>query len=238
MTVQAYYDGSGKPAPAAKAMTLTGVIAQDVLWQRFALLWKDALVRNSVRCLHMSDLMAGRGEFECRRGWTDEKRARFIGDLLNVFGYLRTTRLRAYSCTIVLDDYRRLKAEIPKLRKPEDICVNFCVGGLQFAAEELVEPEPIQLYFDRNERFINSLHQVWSKGRRRPRSWPRQVRSIATTDSNCYPIQAADFLAWIVNRHHLKEGNEPHYYWAVFLAIEHRTGLYDYKRIVEEYPEG
>jgi hypothetical protein len=238
MAVNAYYDGSGKSAPTSKGMTLTGVVAPETLWQRFVPLWEKALLRNSVQCLHMSDLMAARGEFERERGWTEEKRIQFIKDLFNIFGEFRTTGLRAYSCTIVLDDYRRCKTEIPKLRKPEDICVNFCVGGLQFTVEELSEEKPILLYFDRNEGFMNSIHQVWSKKRRRPKSWPKQIRSIATTNSSCFPIQAADLIAWIVNRRHIKGHDESYLYFSTFMMIEHFTILYDYERIVQDYRNG
>src|SRR5260370_20070507 len=192
MTVKAYYDGSGKNALAAKAMTLSGVVAPEALWQRFEPLWEKALVRNSVQCLHMTDLIAARGEFERGRGWTEEKRIQFIRDLFNVFDEILTSGLRAYSCTVALDDYRRCKKEIANLRKPEDICVNFFLYHLQFTAEELSEEKPIVLYFDRKEGFMNSIHQVWSKKRRRPKSSPKQIRSIATTDSARVTIQAAD----------------------------------------------
>jgi hypothetical protein len=121
MAVKAYYDGSGKSTPSAKAITLTGIVAPETVWQRFEPLWEKALARNSVRCLHMSDLMAARGEFERGCGWTEEKRVQLIRDLFNVFGEFRTEGLRAYSCTIMLDDYRLLFAKTPAHREINNI---------------------------------------------------------------------------------------------------------------------
>src|SRR5260370_40922862 len=106
----------------------------------------------------MTDLMAARGEFERGRGWTEEKRIQIIRDLFNVFGEFRTAGLRAYSCTVALDDYRRCRKEIANLRKPEDIWDNCFVGGLQFTAEELSEEKPVLLHFHRKEGLMNCIH--------------------------------------------------------------------------------
>lgn len=199
MAFAAYYDGSGKPDQAA--ITLTGVAAPEILWKNFECSWVIALDHNEVvdRDFHMTDLMSQNGKFA---DWDDRKRRRLLKDLFNVLGCFRTVGLSAYSCTVLMGAYNEAKSQFPALRKPEAFCVNYCVGGLQLTEEQLQsEPRPILLYFDRNEGFLHTVNRVWERHRKKKTGWPSQVRNIIPADRfEYFPIQAADMLAWIVNR--------------------------------------
>jgi hypothetical protein len=60
------------------------------------------------------------------------------------------------------------------------------------------------------------------------------VNSIAATDSRyALPIQAADFLAWHMNRYHITGCNTP--YFRAFFAGVYSIEYFDYERLVKEY---
>jgi hypothetical protein len=126
MAFVAYYDGSGKSDQPST--TLTGIAAPESLWQKFEPLWLDALDRNEVpdRDFHMTDLMSSQRKFQ---GWDARMRRNLLTDLFNVFGQFRVLDFSAYSCTVFSDAYTNAKSKLPCLRKPEAICVDYCVGG-------------------------------------------------------------------------------------------------------------
>jgi hypothetical protein len=237
---------------------VSGVAADEHVWGRFEPLWQKALDKNQVpeRLFSMSDLMSGRKNF--KDGWDNlSRRYKLLKDLFNVLGGFRHLGLSAYSCTILFDAYEKAKTQIPHLRVPEEICVDYCVGSLQLTPDELTEPQELLLYFDRNEGFLRTIDRVWRKGRKQKIGWPMQVRNIFPVDSSYYPIQAADLLAWIANRvrRRAAEQGEPQpqprlsfdraldLYSALFfdswMMISHHMMWYDdHLQIIKRYPNG
>lgn len=130
--LRGYYDGSGTTADAP-FLTLTGLVASESVWERFEEAWAAVLLEHGISHFHMTDAMALRGQFSFENGWTGEKVNALILKLLKVLGRFRTihgsreSNLIARSCTIVMDDYRRVLTCIP-LKEAEAICVDYCVG--------------------------------------------------------------------------------------------------------------
>lgn len=195
----------------------------------------NALDKNHVpdRDFHMADLMASQGVFV---GWDEPRKNKLVADLWNVIGSFRGTSLRAYSCTVPTADYERAKSEFPTLRPLPAICANFCVGGLHITPEEQGKDyRCILLYFDRDEPFMHTVNRVWLR-RRKQRGFMRQILNIIPTDrEESFPVQAADFLAWGINRHYCEPEKQAWRLFAPVIAIEHFTALYDYDRIAKEY---
>jgi len=142
MGLKAYYDGSGKNDNVTKVLTLAGFAAPERTWTKFEAEWKDVLERNVVQSFHMSYAMTFNGQFERLKRWDEARRKALLKDFFNVLGKFRTDHFEAYSCSVILDDYRRANCTIPELRSPEALCVNFCVGGLQLAPEDFDTPKP------------------------------------------------------------------------------------------------
>lgn len=244
MAVRVYLDGSGKPE--SQFITLSGIVGTEEIWAQFEPLWEEALSKNKVplrkdgcpgRRFHMTDLFARSRGYE---GWDAIKERNLFVDLFNVLGKFRPASLRAYSCTVSMVDYRKAKLIIPNLRKPEAICVNYCVGGMQFTSEELSSPHPIELYFDCNEGFLHTINSVWSVARKQHVGWADQIGCIVPVTDRYYPIQAADLLAGIVGRYHRGRDRWAGQ-WQMFsshMMIEHRVELYEYASIVEKYKQG
>jgi Protein of unknown function (DUF3800) len=199
MDFEVYYDSSGRRGHQP-ATTLAGWAAPKHVWEQFSPLWEKALDDNGVtdRRFSMADLMGSYGRF---KGWDDQQKDQLLTALFNVLAKFRPMGMSAYSCTVFFHAYDKAQAQVSKLRKPEAICVNHCVGGLQLT-DERPEDESINLhlFFDQNERFLNTVNKVWLQTKKQQRGWPHQVRAIETRTESDYGIQAADLLAWIVNR--------------------------------------
>ena len=237
MGLKAYYDSSGKNDTVNKVLTLAGFAAPEDVWHRFETEWKCALDDYGAQFFHMSEAMSLKGHFNGNNGWNEAKVYALVKDLFKVIGKYRTEYFEAYSCSVILSDYRRAQLTIPKLRSPEAICVNFCIGGLQLSPADFDSPKPIDLFFDRKETFLKTIYAVWdqAKNKTQTKGWPKQIGDIKSVDSKTtFPVQAADMFAWIVHRHHTGPNNHP-WYHASFLLAEHYSKIYNYEKIVAEY---
>jgi len=238
MGLKAYYDSSGnKRNKSEKVLTLSGFAASDDVWHRFKIEWKCALDDNGVHFFHMREAMFLKGHFNGNNGWDEAKVYALVKDLFKVIGKFRTEEFEAYSCSVILSDYQRARLRIPKLRSPEAICVNFCVGNLRIPTQDIETLKPVELFFDENEPFLNTIYRIWDqvKNKSQTRGWPKQIADIKSVNSKTsLPIQAADMFAWIVHRHLTGSNNHP-WYAATILLADHYSKIYDYEKIVAEY---
>lgn len=239
MTVRAYYDGCGHSNDnATKILTLSGIVSTDQLWPEFESKWRDMLRCHNIRQVHMTDLMALQGEY---KEWDETRQQALVRDAFNVIGGFRGKHLWARSASVPLSDYRKARKTIANLRAPEAICVNFCFGGPNLPPDYAGRERCILLHFDRGEKFMHTVNRVWQKFKKEPNAgWPRQVLDIVSTNAvSCYPIQAADILAWITNRYHRDADCWNGWlFMSTYLTINHSVALYDYSRISREYPKG
>jgi hypothetical protein len=236
MVLKAYYDGCSD-GHQREAVTLTGVAATEEVWPNFEQAWTEALRKHLVKddIVHMVDLMGFHENFSRGNGWDENQRRALLVGLFNVWGKLYDYDLEARSCTVMLDDWKRADKQLEQLPEPEVICVNFCVGGLRLPLSCGNEPKPVLLYFDKNEPFMHKINRVWQRKRKIANTLFSQIRTIEKADSRCFPIQAADILAWIVN--HSDRGLEDAFLdISSVIAIRHSRLRYDYEKIVEHYP--
>jgi len=120
------------------------------------------------------------------------------------------------------------------------MCVNFCVGGLHLPIQCADERKPVVLYFDRNEKFMHTVRRVWDRWKKKQGTKFRQIATIENVDSEYYPLQAADLLAWIANRQrpHGQDQIVDVLKMAAILMIKHPSLYYDLDKILEHYPDG
>lgn len=224
----AFFDGSGKKD--TPAISLAGIAAPEVQWGDFDSDWHTTLNTHGADCFHMSPAINLATPFSQEEGWTKDKVDLLIRDLVKLMGEYSNRGFQFRACTVIRGDYARVKREHANIRPLPAICSNFCVGGLA-----LPKKYEFLLYFDKNEAFMKQVYRVWNhlknKPTQRPR-WVEQTRNILPVDSGYYGIQAADFIAWSVNREHAL-GDYPQ--WAMFAKILAEWKLYDYDALVEEY---
>ncbi|MDA8103751.1 MAG: DUF3800 domain-containing protein [Nitrospiraceae bacterium] len=249
MRLKAYYDGSGnKKNKSERVLTLSGFAAPEEVWKRFESEWQDALDSNGTGSFHMAEAMSLNGAYKRSSGWNEARVHSLVKGLFTVIGKFRSEEFQASSCSIVLDDYRKAKQTISKLRPPEAICVNFCIDKLWIPANanEIPGEPPIDLLFDQNEPFLNTINKIWVSVKNKPQTigWPKQIRLIKTENATtCSRLQPADMFAWLVHRYHTGRNNHPWFpasSWFQVLPIlaEHYSAIYDYEKILSEYPNG
>jgi hypothetical protein len=147
-------------------------------------------------------------------------------------------------CTIELD-YARAQADCPYLQgmAPEEVCVNYVAEvALKMLPEDLSglmgKIGSIEMYFDRNERFMRTIIGLWQRHRKEPGALKLIDNIEQVKDDSPVGIQAADFLAWHTNRDWWKrDGGEKDLLLrfrmiAAGLLTAHR---YDYEKLMERY---
>src|SRR3569832_1978775 len=150
MPVTVYFDGSGTH-PASEVLTLTACGIADHLVDGLRDRWGAALRKHGVARLHMrrfSDV-------------PEQVQLPLLSDLLNSCAHFWTEFFYFRICSVLLSDYRQAKAAMPVLKAPEELCVDFCAGGLSVHEEDHGHENTVRLLFDRNEPFMHNKHRVW-----------------------------------------------------------------------------
>jgi len=226
--LKSFNDGSGKPP--CPVVSLACAAALEPLWPEFDEDWKALLEAHDLKCFHMTDAMTLNGIFSREKGWDEQKVSHLITEIITVLNKHQNRGMQFRCSTVVRADYGRAKKEHTNLRPIPAICANYTVGGLR-----VPKGEDVILYFDRDEDFLHQVNRVWLKlKKRRAPGWARQTRNILPVDSSHYPIQAADFIAWSMNREQT-HGDHPEWAISARLLANGNCEMYGYDRLVEQY---
>ena len=235
-----YLDGSGK-SNESEYLTLTGLFASESVWRRFECSWGEVLQKHQISEFHTSEAISLKRRFSPENGWNRLKVGELVKDLWNVLGQYRWTEdlslgsnLNARSCTVVMADYRRAKAERPKLREPEALCTGFCFHRLPIDLDSQLEHPEVILVFDRGEPFLDTVNRGWNRYKNLPDAgWPKQIKEIKFgRAANLCPMQAADLVAWTINKHVRTPDGYPGALGAIIM-ISHQVMIYDYETIMK-----
>src|ERR1044071_3114641 len=123
--IRTYLDGSRYDGPGKRILCLGGIVAAESVLADFNEKWRSALENYGLLAFHMTDAMGRHGDF---LGWKDADVDNFVKVLVNVILSFFDRHLRVKSCAIDLDEYEKARAEIPKLKQPEAMCIDFCCG--------------------------------------------------------------------------------------------------------------
>jgi hypothetical protein len=158
-------EGSGKAHdPNAQFLSLGSLMGSEDSWTEFKTLWMDALEKHNApksprgnRYLHSKEAMHNKGAYQ---DWDAARAFALIVDLMNALARPERADPLAISCSINLEDYRKSKARIPRLRPPEAIWLDLCFG---LAIRHPSRDSGVELYFDRHETFYPILRKVWKQ---------------------------------------------------------------------------
>jgi hypothetical protein len=182
VVLESYFDGSGKSDnPDCYFLTLTGYAAPPVVWPAFEVLWETILQRHHLACFHTQ-------VESCRSNPI------LVAELLDAIGLSHGFGMTTVGVTLDLKAHRRLFSEYV-LPKPGRICAEFCINTL------LEQADSISCFFDRKEEFLKEVNPLWEADG--VPDWPQlaNVKELAPVRQVDFPgIQAADLLAWHVNR--------------------------------------
>jgi len=230
VAVKSFNDGSGKSD--SKAISLACAAALEPQWLEFDKDWGELLAEYGLRCFHMADAMALRNHFTAERGWSEPRVEEIVHRIFVILHKHQSMGMQFRCATVIREDYERARVEHPTLRPMASICVNFTVGGLAIPTGEQAI-----LYFDRNEEFLHKVNRVWLKKRKRKKTnigWVRQVTNIIPVDSAQYAIQAADVVAWTMNRK-FTVGDYRELTFRTQFLCQLNCAEYDYNALIERY---
>lgn len=221
VAIQAYYDGSGKTNdPNAQYLTLAGYAGTPNAWRQFEECWSHVLERWGCQYLHMSEAHSLHKEFVAAKGWTGSRVTSLLADLFNeclspICWDNFKGEFYGASCTVNLADYRKACADMPSLKEPKAICVDFVVTiAMRALPENLKLPfgkeGTVELFFDKGESFMNKVDRIWRSKPNNKLKGPLQlVSGIWHADMrDVIGLQAADFLSWHTNRYYTHGMNE------------------------------
>ncbi len=157
MTVKAYCDCSGKTENRSLFLTLASYFATEQSWDRLESQWPLTLKNYDALYFHAREAMSLRASY---KGWGLERVTRLVSDLFNILGQMDRDDFFGTSCTVDLEQYHKAKATIPRLRSPEEICLDFCMGTV------FRHPKRdcgIELLFDRGEQFQRVMQRLWQR---------------------------------------------------------------------------
>ena len=242
MAFKSYFDGGNEAdSTQYKIVTLAAFSGCQVQWQNFDRQWKRALANHGAPYLHTTDAIALSGDFSKRAGWGQEKVDSLLSDCSAVVKRCSATRtggsitalgVRAHTISVVLKDYIRAKSENPKLWTVPHICAVQCVNCCFNFAHALGTTAWMQLFFDRNEPYYSHIKDRFTNKKSKAASpgWER-VGHLGQSNMRMVPaLQAADMLAWAVNREY-EEGSARYEWQRSLLAVDRDPGWYDYDRL-------
>ena len=184
----AFLDGSG--VKASDFLVLTGVAAQDYLWDRFEPGWSEVLQNRSpiASQLHTVDLLAGAKEFSRTNSWTQEKCWALLWDCVKYAQTLDKLDFRVFTCTIDMGAYRELKAKGNRLPGYYAMCSRF--------SPELI----LKWYLEKmniNSRFSWRLSPGKPTGPNRSRPAPTPLHRSCARRGNPRPGKARRHACWL-----------------------------------------
>jgi hypothetical protein len=217
IALRVHLDSSGKAGD--EFITLAGFAAPDELWKEFENEWDKILTGHTPKAgyVHMKEINALTKGFDKKLGWNHPNAFGLAANCLAYMSHLDKERFRMFYCTVDLAAWQKLKEEAYDIPEPIELCNEFCVFGVQiwYAYKFPLKTEMFNLktdgehyVFDRNEDFYLSFRAKWNSEKDKFENtgalspWIL-IDDVTEADMKKVPgIQAADILAWSVNRDH------------------------------------
>jgi hypothetical protein len=160
----------------------------------------------------MRELAHQQDGFDSNLGWTNENAFGLSNKCLGYMSHLDKTRFRMFYSSVDLQAWRKLRAETYQLPSPIDLCTDTCAMGIfvwyidKYPEVLNLHGDKLEMFFDRGEPFKGSFEKRWraeSQKYKQTKVWNswQLISRISSVDMKAVPgLQAADILAWAVNR--------------------------------------
>lgn len=207
-----YLDSSGKPENSY--MTLAAFAGPGGIWGEFEARWEEILHGHVPRAeyVHMNELIRQIDGFDRRFGWTPESSWGLVWKCLDYMQRIDKKRFRMFYCAIDLAARRKLMAETYQIPDPIELCNEWCSEMvmkwyLGKYPDVICASPSLYYFFDRGEPFYRAFKGKWNaeveKLRPERGDWSiwNFVAQVSAVEMRKVPgVQAADILAWGVNR--------------------------------------
>lgn len=187
-------------------LTLAGYVGEEWQWSSFEERWQAALDRHDVPYFHMKEFCDPNGPYKKWLPPEEHQReiARFLGSLART---IRVSRLKGFGSIVRLKDLDRFNTEHNQVLEPYPLAAYGCMLWIGKQNPNSV----VSAIFDRVEQVSSKLEkaQVYARSDTYYPGVTDLVQPIplnkALTFRNVRPLQAADFAAWEIRKHHLNQ---------------------------------
>jgi hypothetical protein len=194
-----------------RSWVVTGYAANTLQWEFFEAEWPKMLARHGLPYVHMREMASPTGVYA---KWHppkehEEEKAAFFADMVKV---IKDHSLRPFFSVVRINDLNRFNAETGLNLQPYPLAVFGCV--LSLVRHHLSPQDTVEIVFDRIEKVYSKLEQATAYAeadRYYGDVFDRAVvipRPNNITAKQLLPLQAADFLAWEVQKFHLSVADE------------------------------
>jgi len=221
-TVRAYLDGS----QSENLLTLAAMSASPPTWERFESRWAEVLEKHGVSAAHM------RENREPSFVQNLETVLRDFGDQKDAFCSVSSVILPHHKVVSQAIDAMEAGGKQRKFPEASELCAYDCLNYLCWH----YQTGQFALVFDRNEPFFAKLYNPWNvrKGKTADHPHLSRVEQMEPGSLDCHPpLQAADFIAWHVNRFWTKR-DQPNS-WSLGSIASISSTLWDQNRLANPF---
>lgn len=201
----AYFDDSGNKGNSSNPhLTLACVAAHRDDWTPFESAWREKLKKHNFPYFHAKEILTGT---------PDDSTTEILRDFTSVIHdhavNFDAGSLIASSCTLNYDGYGKAKAQSPLIRHEDLIVFDRCLEiVLPLAWTDHKTPLLIKTIFDAKDHCFLKVEEVWEAADNIGHPFAQRfARPQVESSKNVCGLQAADLIAWFLNRHY-SEGTE------------------------------
>ena len=194
----AYFDESGsKDTPL---VTMAGYLSDEHHWNRFEREWARALNEHGAKYLHMKEYAHCRGEFE---GWPEWKRKALMKKL--IWTIKSNVKFRV-GIVVPCEAYQQIVGSIdPNNTRLSPFCHCFqsCMRAISEYCQKHKITDDVALVFDENNESSKHASGFYTSFKQSNAPSRNQLVSLSfADDKKVTPLQAADLLAYELNKYH------------------------------------
>jgi hypothetical protein len=197
IVIHAFFDDSGgERDPQSRFSCLAGYLAHETYWTRFQDYWRHLLLRHGLPYLHMREYVKIAND----RGWGTVHRNSVVLEFVQV---VKECRLIGFGVGVDAQAWRKLSRDRrAAFGDAQQFCFTRIMRRVVDRLELAQEPEPIQVFFDRDMEYARPRLRFFDHILKFDRRAAERVAALSFADSQWYsPLQAADMLAWETRKH-------------------------------------
>jgi hypothetical protein len=199
-----YFDESYTHAPAPRVYTLGGYISTTKQWVKFEREWNEALNDVGITTFfHMTTFEARRKEYE---GWSNEKRIQFLRRLHSI---IKKRVFAGFAVSVVLSDYEEIMNDEVRayFGNHHQFVTIACLQYISNWLRAQNYKENVAYFFESGSGFDADVERLLRDIINDERLSDRYlIRSCSIVNKrNLAPLQAADIVAYEVNKAHARE---------------------------------
>lgn len=195
--ITAYFDASGTHGPSS-IVAVAGYASTKFQWHSFRAEWKRLLRKEKISVVHMSELESLQGEFSPKRGWTKERREKFIHKAAAIIAHRTRT---AVGHVVIKSDWDEAAPNYIKkmFGGPYGWCASECIAKISNWAKKQGNKDGVHFVFEAGTQGHGQIQDMLKEIMNdRELNQHYGVQDYSVGNKSIFPLHAADMLAYEV----------------------------------------